>query len=232
MLIKLLEDNTLNVRYDNGMVQVINSTHSHKAYTPLVKDMVELLPYKGATPLVVGYQSIIFDSESGLVTIAGEPILEEDADLYPSSAEAIRLFYNATPMQLAETPIKPDPGETVQVVVVEDTPEQASIKNAELLRTTNLANWLRVNPPIATEDSAIQSIQGIGFCYILDGQVLNLTHPNFDAILSSGDLKRLPAQVQEPSEEDLVEGKTKKGKLLYSIVQGSVVLFTWEILPA
>jgi len=48
MIIKLLQDNTVHVRYDDGSSQTLNSTHSHKARNEMVKAVCDANPYKGA----------------------------------------------------------------------------------------------------------------------------------------------------------------------------------------
>ena len=64
MIIKILEDNTVHVRYLNGESQTINSTHSHKARSPIVKAVCDALPYKGAMEFSNDYQAPVFTFDS------------------------------------------------------------------------------------------------------------------------------------------------------------------------
>ena len=64
MIIKILQDNTVHARYLDGTEQTINSTHSHKAASPIVKAVCDALPYKGAMKFSDDYQSPVFTFDS------------------------------------------------------------------------------------------------------------------------------------------------------------------------
>tara|TARA_R110000803_G_scaffold1228_5_gene4011 strand:+ start:5033 stop:5569 length:537 start_codon:yes stop_codon:yes gene_type:complete len=59
MIIKLLEDNTVHVKYSDGTAQALNSTYSHKALTPVVKAVCDAFPYKGAMDFT-DYEAPVF----------------------------------------------------------------------------------------------------------------------------------------------------------------------------
>lgn len=64
MIIKILQDNTVHVRYLDGTEQTINSTHSHKATSPIVKAVCDALPYKGAMEFLPDIDAPVFTFDS------------------------------------------------------------------------------------------------------------------------------------------------------------------------
>jgi hypothetical protein len=64
MIIKILQDNTVHVRYSDGSEQTLNSTHSHKAASPIVKAVCDALPYKGAMEFLPDVDAPVFTFDS------------------------------------------------------------------------------------------------------------------------------------------------------------------------
>ena len=60
MIIKILQDNTVVVRYPGGANQTLNSACSHKAASPVVKVICDAFPYKGAMEFTEGYEAPVF----------------------------------------------------------------------------------------------------------------------------------------------------------------------------
>lgn len=58
--IKLLQDNTVFVKWPDGTTQTVNSTHSHKAASPLIKAVCDAFPYKGAMEFSPDYVAPVF----------------------------------------------------------------------------------------------------------------------------------------------------------------------------
>lgn len=111
--------------------------------------------------------------------------------------------------------IRSVPAEIVEEVVpvVKSLPTTASVQPLG-------KKWL--------EDIIIE-VGGKNAVYVIDGQVLAGTDSNFFGLV--GDATLHSVVIQEPSPEDLVEGVTKKGKVLYSILDTEVT-FSWEIKKA
>ena len=80
MIIKILQDNTVHVKYPDGKTQTLNNTHSHKARTPLVKAICDSFPYKGAMEFTTDYEAPVFVFDN--CTDCPEPLKTAMGDYY------------------------------------------------------------------------------------------------------------------------------------------------------
>lgn len=78
MIMQLLEDNTVFVKYPDGTLENINSSHSHRAMSELSKLVADLFPYKGALEFNKDHPSLKFNDVSGLVTWGDQEITPLD----------------------------------------------------------------------------------------------------------------------------------------------------------
>ena len=111
MIIKILQDNTVHVRYSDGTEQTLNSTHSHKAVSPTVKAVADALPYKGAMEFTEDYVAPVFVLEKGEI-VCGDKCFCHDADVSGETPE-IQAFVTALYSN-------PEVVELCQLVVLED----------------------------------------------------------------------------------------------------------------
>ena len=93
MNINLLSDNTVSVTYEDGRNEVVNSTHSHKAFSALSKTIADLFPYKGAMVFDKSAGGMAFNSGSALIT-TDDKTFNPDDDITGEPAD-VQLFCNA-----------------------------------------------------------------------------------------------------------------------------------------
>ena len=126
MIIKILQDNTLHVRYSDGSEQTINSTHSHKATSPTVKAVADALPYKGAMEFTEDYVAPVFVLEKGEI-VCGDKCFCHDADVSGETPE-IQAFVTALYSN-------PEVVELCQLVVLEDEEDYQAFETEEVEET-------------------------------------------------------------------------------------------------
>jgi len=108
MNITILQDNTVHVRYRSGESQTINSTHAHKALSPIVEAVAKALPYKGAMEFTADYTAPTFSFDS-LECTGGNKAFE--AAIGPFMAELTELkaaFDGEEDQPITKTEMRPE----------------------------------------------------------------------------------------------------------------------------
>ena len=126
MIIKILQDNTVHVRYSDGSEQTLNSTHSHKAASPTVKAVADALPYKGAMEFTEDYVAPVFVLEKGEI-VCGDKCFCHDADVSGETPE-IQAFVKALYSN-------PEVVELCQLVCLEDEEDYQDFETSTVEET-------------------------------------------------------------------------------------------------
>lgn len=152
MIIKILQDNTVHVRYLDGTEQTINSTHSHKATSPIVKAVCDALPYKGAMEFDSDYQAPVFTFDS----------LECTNDC-PDFEAAIEPFLPELTTLKAELDGEED--SPIMETVEEEVEEQEVLEDRVVIRKVKQSKEV----PVFDEKPCVDE-NGNGICDIIEHQ--------------------------------------------------------------
>lgn len=126
-------------------------------------------------------------------------------------------------LSFSELIIKPEPVPEPDNLPPKDNKDPEPSEE-DLFKTRILA----ANPKPLKLSDAVITADGTT-CIVFEGKLINLNHPLMTPILISPLTQVIEAIIIEPSEVDLVEKVTQKGRILWESLGPTSMKFTWEI---